>query len=238
MQQRILIIEDDPDIGALLQLHARDCDAQVRLEASGSRGLLAAQNGQWDLIVLDWLLPGVDGVTVCRRLRTNNYNYPILMLTARAAEADHVLGLDAGADDYVSKPFSVAELKARVRAQLRRALVMRSNSSDHAETQCPVRSGDFVLDPSAHTVYCHDRKVSLTLREFRLLMHFARHPSRTFTRQQLLTAVWGDAFEGYDHTVNSHINRLRAKIEHDPARPVHLVTVWGVGYRFDVPGLQ
>ncbi len=237
MQQRILIIEDDPDIGALLQMHTRDCATEVRLEQNGARGLLAAQSGVWDLIVLDWILPGLDGVTICNRLRAHRHELPILMLTARATEPDRIRGLDAGADDYVQKPFSVHELCARVRAQLRRAVALRSGPAPEP-VRLPLALGPFLLDREARTARVAGRPLSLTTREHDLLSFFLENPRRTFTRDQLLAGVWGAGFDGYDHTVNSHINRLRAKIEPNPATPRHLVTVWGVGYRFDVDPLQ
>jgi DNA-binding response OmpR family regulator len=236
MEQRILIIEDDPDIGALLRLHIGEGKHEVRLETHGTRGLMVAQARLWDLVVLDWLLPGTDGVTICQRLRAQGRSLPIVMLTARAAEHDRVHGLDAGADDYVAKPFSVYELQARVRAQLRRARAMRGTQAS-AETQ-PLELGSLRLDPNARTVSLRGLPVSVTGREFDLLLHFVKHPGRVFTRQQLLGAVWGAGFEGYEHTVNSHINRLRAKIEPRPAEPSFVVTVWGIGYRFDSSLLQ
>lgn len=237
MDQRVLIIEDDPDIGALLSMHIGECSPEVRLEAHGTRGLMIAQARPWDLVVLDWLLPGTDGVTICRRLRAQGRSLPIVMLTARAGETDRVHGLDAGADDYVAKPFSVQELKARVRAQLRRAGAMRGERAAASVAE-PLQIGPLHIDPAARAVRLHGKPVGLTGREFDLLLYFARHPGRAFTRAQLLAAVWGAGFEGYEHTVNSHINRLRAKLEPAPARPGYIVTVWGTGYRFDTGTAQ
>lgn len=235
MNHRILIAEDDPDIGTLLRLHAADCAAEVRLEDHGTRALLAAQTGTWDLIVLDWLLPGVDGVSICRQLRANQHRQPILMLTSRTSEADRVAGLDAGADDYVAKPFGIEEFKARVRAQLRRADQLRAAPCPEA-VPALAQTGPIRVDAAARVAWVHGKKASLATREFDLLAHFVRNPGRVFTRQQLLGAVWGAGFEGYEYTVNSHINRLRSKIEPLPAKPRHLLTVWGVGYRFDSGG--
>jgi DNA-binding response OmpR family regulator len=227
---RILIVEDDCDIGALLRLHVGECAAEVELEANGARGLLLAQRGHWDLLVLDWRLPGLDGVSICRKLRANEYRQPILMLTARTTEFDRVMGLDAGADDYVAKPFSAAELKARIRAQLRRA---ERFAGEKPNDEGAAEAGPFTIDLSARRARFESRPLALTAREFDLLAHFVRHPGKVYTRQQLLEIVWGGGFEGYEYTVNSHINRLRAKVEPHPAEPIFLKTVWGVGYRFD-----
>lgn len=232
MHHRVLIVEDDPDIAELLRMHASECASEVRVESNGTRGLFIAQARRWDLIVLDWLLPGTDGLAICRRLRASHHRQPILMLTARAGESDRVMGLDAGADDYVAKPFGVEELKARIRAQLRRSDQLRWNAQAPADDR-PLEAGPFCVDPVARVAACAGREIALTGREFDLLVHFVRHPGRVFTREQLLAAVWGAGFDGYDHTVNSHINRLRAKIEPAPARPRHIVTVWGAGYRFE-----
>jgi DNA-binding response OmpR family regulator len=227
----VLIAEDDPDIGALLRIHVGECADTVTLEPNGSRALLLAQRGHWDLLLLDWRLPGLDGVAICRHLRANQYRQPILMLTARTAECDLVAGLDAGADDYIAKPFSAAELKARIRAQLRRVEHFATRSA--APVPSRYVAGDFQVDVAARRATVSGRTVALTTREFDLLAHFVRHPLRVFSRQQLLEHVWGSGFEGYEYTVNSHINRLRAKVEPAPNDPQYLQTVWGVGYRFD-----
>jgi two-component system, OmpR family, response regulator len=231
MTARILVAEDDPDIGALLRIQVAECAAEVRVETDGKRALLVAQQGKWDLLILDWRLPGLDGVTLCRQLRAHRYTQPILLLTARVSEADRVAGLDAGADDYVTKPFGAAELKARIRAQLRRAQLLRFAAKE--EPPAASRCGAIHIDRVARIASIDGRVLTLTPREFDLLTHFVLHPSSVFTRQQLLEAVWGTGFDGYEYTVNSHINRLRAKIERDPANPVHIVTVWGIGYRLD-----
>lgn len=237
MNHRVLIVEDDPDIGALMRMHVSECAGEVRLESNGTRALLVAQAGCWDLIVLDWLLPGVDGVTICRQLRANHHRQPILLLTSRAGEADRVVGLDAGADDYVAKPFGTEEFKARVRAQLRRSSQLRM-ATQPAAASLTTQIGPIRVDQDARTARVADVQIALTGREFDLLAHFVTHPGRVFTRQQLLAAVWGSGFEGFEYTVNSHINRLRAKTEAAPAKPRHIVTVWGVGYRFDPAGSE
>ena len=240
MNQCVLIVEDDPDIGALLRLHVGDGGHQVHVEPNGTRGLLLAQARPWDLVLLDWLLPGTDGVTICRRLRAQGRALPILLLTARSAEHDRILGLDAGADDYVAKPFSVQELKARIRAQLRRAVAMRAGEAPSG-AELPMQLGPLHIDPAGRTVRLGEASVALTVREFDLLAYFAKHPGRVFTRSQLLAAVWGAGFDGYEHTVNSHINRLRAKLAVGAVGAVEascIVTVWGAGYRLDSRLLQ
>ena len=236
MPHSILVIEDDPDIGELLRLNIASEVADVTVEPDGTRGLLLAQRRNWNLLVIDWLLPGTDGVSICRRVRATNQHVPIILLTARSAEIDRVAGLDSGADDYIAKPFSIAELLARVRAQLRRASEASGRASVVAAGQRVVTAGELTIDAAARTASLSNESLTLAKREFDLLTFLARNPGRAFTRQQLLSAVWGSGFEGYEHTVNSHINRLRAKLEPDPARPKLIVTVWGTGYRFNAEG--
>ena len=229
MSRKILLIEDDPDISRLVTLHLSDLPAEVEVAADGESGLELVQNGGFDLLILDLMLPGIDGLEVCRRLRADAANYlPILMLTARSAELDRVVGLETGADDYLSKPFSVLELAARVRALLRRVDALRKSESSAEQPVLEVRG--LAIDEARRAVTVDGQPARLTAKEFDLLAHFARYPGHVFTRSQLLDRVWGYANESYEHTVNSHINRLRAKIEPDPARPRYVLTVWGVGY--------
>ncbi len=229
MSRRVLVVEDDRDIAELLALHLQDEGMEVELKFDGAAGLEAARAGHYDLLVLDLSLPKLDGLTLCRTLREAGGNYlPILMLTARSAELDRVLGLELGADDYLTKPFSIRELVARVKALLRRAEAMAAVPE---EDGAPLRLGELVIDPTRHTVQVAGGEVELTAREFELLLHFARHPGRVYSRIQLLDEVWGYGHDGYEHTVNSHINRLRGKIERDPAHPRYIQTVWGVGYK-------
>jgi DNA-binding response OmpR family regulator len=230
MPARILIIEDDSDIARIIAVNLADLGAETRVIGNGLDGLRAASGRGWDLVILDLMLPGLDGIEVCRRLRAQPAYTPILMLTARSTEADRVLGLELGADDYLTKPFSVRELQARVRAILRRVAMLREAD---AGALAPIRHVDLELDPARRSVRVRGETLELTAREFDLLHHFARHPGRVFSRAQLLDAVWGHGHDGYEHTVNSHINRLRAKLEADPTRPRYIHTVWGVGYRFD-----
>jgi DNA-binding response OmpR family regulator len=197
-----------------------------------------ATSDHWSLIILDLRLPGPNGLEICRAIRRDRPYQPVLMLTSMSAELDRVLGLETGADDYLTKPFSVLELVARVRAIFRRVDNMQQQSTDDvAETV--VNTGNMTIDPARREVTLDGRMVDLTAREFDLLDYFARHPGRVFRRSDLLDKVWGYGHEGYEHTVNSHINRLRAKIEDNPSKPEIIVTVWGVGYKFsaeNIPG--
>jgi DNA-binding response OmpR family regulator len=230
MTRRVLIIEDDQDIAHLVGLHLTDIDCEVESVADGRQGLARATDGSHDLIILDLMLPGLDGLEICRRVRARPDYVPILMLTARSSEVDRVVGLEMGADDYLTKPFSVLELVARVKALFRRLDALQAPSGDAEET--PIRVRDLAIEPAKRQVVVRGEPAHLTAKEFDLLLHFARQPGRVFTRSQLLDQVWGYGHEGYEHTVNSHINRLRGKIEDDPAQPVYILTVWGVGYRF------
>jgi DNA-binding response OmpR family regulator len=229
MTRNVLVIEDSPDIADLVSLHLKDLDCDVELAADGNRGLDRALAGHYDLIILDLMLPGIEGLELCRRLRAEADYTPILMLTAKSSEVDRVVGLEMGADDYLSKPFSIRELLARVKAIFRRAEVFAKS-----ETEAPARVtvGDLTIDVDKRAVTVAGVPVDLTAKEFDLLLQFAGHPGRVYSRQQLLDLVWGYGHAGYEHTVNSHINRLRGKIERDPANPEYVLTVWGVGYKF------
>ena len=231
--RNVLIIEDDSDIARLLALHVRDLGCEVQLQTDGRDGLTAAvDGGPWNLVVLDLELPRVDGLEICRRLRTPTTYTPILILTARAAESDRVLGLELGADDYMTKPFSVVEFGARVKAILRR--VERLSQATPIELRT-LRVGDLSLDLYTRLAKRGGQALDLTAKEFDLLAYLMRHPGRVFSRAQLLDDVWGSTHDAFEHTVNSHINRLRAKLEPDPAKPRYVVTVWGVGYRLVAP---
>jgi len=230
MARRILVIEDDKDIAHLVELHLRDAGHEVIVAHDGKAGLELALSNPYDLIILDLLLPGVDGLEICRRVRAASAYTPILMLTAKSTELDRVLGLEIGADDYLTKPFGIRELLARVKALFRREEAFRSEASQ--ERQKVIKAGGLVIDVEKRKVTLNGRSVSLTAKEFDLLLHFAKHPGRVYTRMELLGLVWGYGYEGYEHTVNSHINRLRAKIEENPARPHYILSVRGVGYKF------
>ena len=234
MSRRILVIEDNKDLAHLLEIHLRDLSYEVDLAFDGDKGIAMAEAGNYDLIILDLMLPGLDGLEICRRLRTRPPYTPILMLTAKSSELDRVLGLEMGADDYVTKPFSIRELMARVKAIFRR--IEQVKSEQEAGDQAIIHAGDLTIDPEKRKVSIKGEPIDFTAKEFDLLLHFAKHPGRVYTRSQLLDEVWGYGHDGYEHTVNSHINRLRAKIEENPAQPRYILTVWGVGYKFAETG--
>jgi DNA-binding response OmpR family regulator len=229
-EPRLLVVEDERDIAELVAMHLAELPAQVTQVHDGAAGLRLATEQHWDAIVLDLRLPGLGGLDVCRELRAQGKRTPILMLTARGSELDRVLGLELGADDYLSKPFSVLELRARIKALLRRSMA----TSVPAPEVARVEAGGLAIDREQRRVRLDGNLLMLTAREFDLLWHFVQHPGRVFTRSELLADVWGYGHDGYDHTVNSHINRLRSKLgdEREQARFIH--TVWGVGYRFEV----
>ncbi len=226
---RVLLIEDDPSLAELVAANLRDLPATVAVFENGWQGLDAASREKFDLAVLDWMLPGLNGLEICRKIRASGQRFPILMLTARADEADKIAGLETGADDYLTKPFSVGELMARVRALLRRT-GLEAKISEKNLTRL-VR-GPLEMDFEKHEVRRSGQLVELTLKEFELLHFFMQNPGRACSRAELLDLVWGEQFEGLEHTVNSHINRLRAKIEENPAEPRFILTAWGVGYKF------
>ena len=227
--RKVLLIEDDRDIAELLVLHLQDLGCLVETVDDGAAGLSAAlEGGPWSLVVLDLQLPQVDGLEICRRLRAAAAYTPILMLTARAGESDRVLGLETGADDYLTKPFSVVEFAARVKAILRR--VERLSQAPVAELRV-LRVGDLQVDLDRRMAWRAGAALDLTAKEFDLLVHLMQHPARVFSRAQLLDQVWGTTHATFEHTVNSHINRLRGKLEPDPVKPRYIVTVWGAGYR-------
>jgi DNA-binding response OmpR family regulator len=219
---RILVVDDEAQIVDLLRSYLRRDGFDVDEAADGEAALAAAARMRPDLIILDLMLPKMDGREVCRRIR-ETANTPIIMLTARDEETDKLLGLELGADDYITKPFSPREVTARVRAVLRRG---------SRETVEVVRAGDLLIDLRAHEVSLAGRRVELTPTEFRLLETMAGHPNQVFTRMQLIDRVQGHAFEGYERTVDAHIKNLRGKVEPDPKTPRYIVTVYGVGYKF------
>ena len=229
MTHRILVVEDNHDLAELVTLNLRDEGYQVDCIGNGQLALEKLQAEPFNLVVLDLMLPGLDGLELCRRLRTRADYVPILMLTAKSTELDRVLGLEVGADDYLTKPFSIRELIARVKALFRRMNAMAETPVARSEQ---LRINGIQIDSDKRRVCLNEQEVQLTSREFDLLLHFARHPGRVYSRAQLLDAVWGYGHDGYEHTVNSHINRLRAKIESNPAQPGYILTVWGVGYKF------
>ena len=232
MTQRVLIIEDDKDIIDLIEIHLKDLGYELDKAFNGESGLEKALSGEFNLIILDLMLPKLEGLEVCKRIREKNRALPILMLTSKSEELDKILGLEIGADDYITKPFSIRELIARVKANLRsiEAIKNEINKAGELNELC---FDQLSIDMEKRKVLLGGKKVELTAKEFDLLSYFALHPGKNFTREQLLNTVWGYQFSGYDHTVNSHINRLRSKIEKNPAEPRYIKTVWGVGYRFE-----
>ena len=226
---KALIIEDDKDISELVAIHLNDMDLEVDKAFDGKDGLMKALNNQYRFILLDIRLPLLDGFEVCKRLRMEKVNTPILMLTSKSEEIDKVLGLEMGADDYISKPFGIRELLARIKAVLRR-YDSTQNPSDNEEKE--IRFDDLYINVGMRIVELNGNRIELSPKEFDLLIYLASHPGRTYSRMQLLNQIWGYEFEGFEHTVNSHINRLRSKIETNMNEPKYILTTWGVGYKF------
>jgi DNA-binding response OmpR family regulator len=230
----ILVVEDDQDIADLITLNLEEIGLTVEHCLSGEIALEKLANNQYDLVMLDVMLPGMSGLDVCRQLREQKPEQVILMVTSRNSEIDRVLGLELGADDYMTKPFSVRELQARVRSQLRRVHLLSKISQQQLEKQSPEQYlvlGTLQIDNIAHRASLNGKTVDLTSTEFDLLFYLASHPDQVFSREQLLSSVWGYHHSGYEHTVNSHINRLRNKVERDATKPEIVQTVWGVGYK-------
>ncbi|MCY1136716.1 response regulator transcription factor [Actinoplanes sp. Pm04-4] len=220
----VLVVDDDPTVSDVVRRYLEQDGYRVRLAADGPAALAAVEDEQPDLVVLDLMMPGLDGLEVCRRLRVRRPGLPVVMLTALGDEGDRVAGLEVGADDYVTKPFSPRELVLRVRSVLRR--------SPPATGSGLLRDGDLTADTGRRTASVGDRPLSLTVREFDLLVFLLRHPARAWSRAELLDQVWGWQF-GDQSTVTVHVRRLREKIEKDPASPRRIVTAWGVGYRYE-----
>jgi DNA-binding response OmpR family regulator len=237
MGAEILVAEDQADIRDLIALNLRHAGYDVTPVADGRAALDSQAERAADLLILDLMMPGLDGLEVCKALRAKGRATPILMLTAKSTELDRVLGLELGADDYLTKPFSMAELLARVKALLRRAELLRQAEKHqaHGAGNASLRNGELEILPARREVRVRGRAVELTALEFDLLLYFAQHPGHVFSRAQLLDAVWGYSHEGYEHTVTTHINRLRAKLEADPMRPMIILTVRGAGYKMRDP---
>ncbi|MGK9172662.1 response regulator transcription factor [Yokenella regensburgei] len=227
--KKILLVEDDRDIAELLQLNLRDEGFQIVHQEDGAQALRELDRTDWDAVILDLMLPNVDGLEICRRIRQMTRYLPVIIISARSSETHRVLGLEMGADDYLAKPFSVLELVARVKALFRRQEAMGRNIRHGMGS---IACHDLTIDPLPREVRLRGELVDLTPREFDLLYWFARHPGEIFSRLALLEQVWGYQHEGYEHTVNTHINRLRMKIEKDAAAPEIILTVWGKGYKF------
>jgi two-component system alkaline phosphatase synthesis response regulator PhoP len=228
---KVLIIEDDRNIVELLKIHLSDLACDVSSVGNGQAGLAIAQGQTFDLIILDLMLPGLNGMEICRRIRQIDRRTPILILSAKSEEIDKVIGLETGADDYLTKPFSIREFIARVKVIFRRN--EESNALHNDITASLIRAGELEIDIDKRKVTLNESRIDLTLREFDLIALLASNPGKSYSRKRLLSLVWGYDFEGYEHTVNSHINRLRGKIEEDISNPRYILTSWGVGYRFN-----
>jgi len=229
--KKVLLVEDDMHIAELVTIHLEDMDCKVLGESIGTDGLNRALNEDFDLIILDIMLPGMDGLEICRQIRAEKISTPVLMLTAKSEEIDKVLGLETGADDYITKPFSVREFIARVKAIFRRT---RFNTSEEENSRSEILTFDnLAIDLQKRKVSLSGEKVELTPKEFDMLLLMSQKPGRIFSRSDLLNQVWGYNYDGYEHTVNSHINRLRSKIEKDANNPKFILTSWGVGYKFN-----
>lgn len=226
----ILVVEDDPNIAELLAIHLRDLPARVTVIGQGWAGLDEALSGKYDFLVLDLGLPDLSGMEICRRLRQQKRSIAILMLTANSEEQDKIAGLEMGADDYLTKPFSPGELLARVKTILRRT---QRESLELEKNLLRIERGALSIDLELKTLHKGTQRIELTLREFELLRFFMQNPGRSYTRQAILDEIWGEWFGGLEHTVNVHINRLRAKIEDDLTNPRYILTAWGIGYKFN-----
>lgn len=234
--KEVLIIEDDKSIAELLEIHLNDLSCNITVSYDGDEGLKNALKNNYDLIVLDLMLPKMDGLEICKQIRKKEIYSPILMLTSKSEEFDKVLGLEVGADDYLTKPFGIREFIARVKAIFRRVENIHKEVSDETD----IMVGEILIEVTKRRVTLKNERIELTPKEFDLLYLMASHPGKTYTREQLLDLLWGYQYNGYEHTVNSHINRLRSKIETDLSHPVYILTSWGVGYRFNdlenIPG--
>jgi DNA-binding response OmpR family regulator len=252
MKDKILIVEDEIDIAKLIKVHLTELDIDSDICGHGQEAIELALNKNYQLVLLDVMLPGISGLDICRQLRQIKPLQAILMLTSKTSETDRVLGLELGADDYMIKPFSIRELQARVRTQLRRVHALHdrnkhnisTNNSDNPCNGERARSdnstciGQLLIDHRYHQVTYKDKAINLTSTEFELLDFFCKNPDQVFSRAQLLDGVWDYNHSGYEHTVNSHINRLRNKLEEDCTDPKIIQTVWGVGYKLNSPGVH
>ena len=226
--KNVLVIEDDKSIADLIEIHLKDMNCTVTKCFDGDDGLSKALKDNYDLIVLDLMLPNLGGLEICKEIRKEDDYTPILMLTSKSEEIDKVIGLEVGADDYLTKPFSIREFIARVKAIFRRVEAIQKDTDETGD----IIFGDLIIEVEKRKVLLSGERIELTPKEFELLHLLASHPGRTYTREQLLNMLWGYQYSGYEHTVNSHINRLRSKIEKDLSKPHYILTSWGVGYRF------
>lgn len=227
---RILVVEDDKDIAELIAINLENLPAEITTVYEGRNGFLEAASQKYDLILLDIMLPGMNGFDICKELRMNRITTPIIFLTSKSEEVDLLIGLESGADDYITKPFSVRELQARVKATLRRERLQQQEQTDKHLKSLFIKNLE--INQKKRKVLLDGELVNLTPKEYDLICYLAQHAGATFSRAQLLNSVWGHEYVGYEHTVNSHINRLRGKIEKNPNEPEYILTTWGVGYRF------
>lgn len=237
---KILVVEDDQAIAQLIKVTLEELAIDVHHCLSGELALKAFEQSSYSMVLLDVMLPGISGLDVCRQIREIKPEQTIVMLTSRNSEIDRVLGLELGADDYMTKPFSVRELQARVRSQLRRLHLMNElthKQNEEAREHSCLTIGKLSIDNLSHKTLLAGEELELTTTEFDLLFFLASHPEQVFSREQLLNSVWGYQHSGYEHTVNSHINRLRNKVEQDATKPSIVQTVWGVGYKFNRDGV-
>ncbi|HEX9740923.1 MAG TPA: response regulator transcription factor [Ignavibacteriaceae bacterium] len=227
--KNVLVVEDDSSISDLIEIHLKDLNCNIIKCYDGKDGLELTSQNNYDLIVLDIMLPNVDGLQICKEVRKKENYTPILMLTSKSEELDKVLGLEVGADDYLTKPFGIREFIARVKAIFRRTEALLKETDNKSD----IAIGEIIIEISKRRVLLKGDRLELTPKEFDLLLLLASHPGKTYTREQLLNLLWGYQYNGYEHTVNSHINRLRSKIENDLSNPTYILTSWGVGYRFN-----
>jgi DNA-binding response OmpR family regulator len=232
-----LIVEDSNDIAQLVKIQLMDINCTADIAGDGQKALDLLKQNKYDIIILDLMLPVIDGITLCKLIRTDDPCIPILMLTSKSSELDRIIGLEIGADDYLTKPFSMLELLARIKALFRRVDAVnrqqdKNNIAVGLENKV-IKWDQLTIDENKREVFINEQAIDLTVREFALLLYFVQHPGQVFSRIQLLDAVWGYSHDGYEHTVNSHINRLRSKIEKDPSKPNYILTVWGVGYKLN-----
>jgi len=239
MNEKVLVVEDDLDIAELIRVNLSELGIEIENFARGEAALTAALQNDYSLMILEVMLPQDSGRDKCRQVKDKKPQQAIVMLTAKSSETDRVLGLELGADDYMTKPFSVRELQARVRSQLRKVELLKQATLSvvQEESDRALSIGSLIINQKNHMVVFDDATLDLTATEFELLFHLASHPNQVFSRSQLLESVWGYHHSGYEHTVNSHINRLRAKIESDATSPQIVQTVWGVGYKFNPEGV-
>ncbi len=227
---RILVVDDEQEIADLIAIHLRNEGYEVCVAYCGATALDLALSETFDLLILDIMMPGIDGLEICRRVR-GEQNTPIIFLSARSEDMDKILGLSAGADDYMTKPFNVLELVARVKAQLRRFLMLNPALTKSPET---IAVGNLLIDKDKHAVYVDDTAIKLTPTEFGILFLLASHPGRVFSSEEIFTQVWSEPYLQASNTVMVHIRKLREKIEADPQKPLLIKTVWGIGYKLEV----